>query len=93
MKPRHRLVHALRDVAQRKSRPGDHDHRQAEFARRIDLGARTFTTGILGDDMGDGMAAHQRKVVLQPEGAPRKSTASASGRGRGDAGASTSRNR
>ncbi len=66
--PGHHLIDALRDGAGRDRRAVDHDDRQAKDPCRVDLGARTLATGILGDDMGNGMVAHQRQIVVQREG-------------------------
>lgn len=69
--PVHHLVDAPRNRAGRDAGPVDHDDRQAKNPGSNDLGARAVATGVLGDDMGDGMAAHQRQIVLQREGAAR----------------------
>ena len=50
-------------------RAGDQDHRQMQAACRLQLGQRAGAAGVFGDDMGDGMAAHQGHVGFNREGA------------------------
>ncbi len=44
--------------------PVDHDHAQAQFARRLQLGLRARATGILGHDKLNALICHQGQVAL-----------------------------
>lgn len=71
MKPRQHLFHRPRDTAIGQGGPVDHDDRQAQFPRGVDLGARAVSTRVLGDDMGDAVIAQQRQILGQTEGTAR----------------------
>ena len=67
-KPFHGLLGRLDPQAGRKHRPLDEDHRQAEIARGIELGASHHAAGILGDEQGNAMLLHQGAVIGTAEG-------------------------
>ena len=51
----------------------NHNHWQAQLARRVNLRPRAHTTRILGDDVGDAVRLQQVKIGLQRERAARTS--------------------
>lgn len=65
--PGHHLLDPLGCGAGRDRGPVDHDDRQAKESCSNDLGTRALATGVLGDDMSDGMLAQQREVIFSRE--------------------------
>lgn len=57
-KPVHDLVHAFHPHPVGHFRPRDHDHGQTQFTGGVDLGARTHSAGIAGDDPLDTPRTH-----------------------------------
>ena len=69
--PVHDLCQAFYSQPLGQFRPLDHDDRQTQFARRIDLGARARAAGVAGDDPCDGARTHQRQLAGKREGSSR----------------------
>jgi len=69
--PLHDLRHAFHPQPIGQLRPPDHDDRQFELTRRVDLGTRTFASGVAGDDPFDPPDAHQVQFAGQREGSAR----------------------
>ena len=66
--PGQHFADSLRRGATRRGRAINHDDRQIEHARRVDLGARTFAARIFGDDEVDPLVTHQGEIARQGEG-------------------------
>ena len=66
-KPCHHLCHGSAYGSCGQGLPVDHDDRQAQQPRRVDLGAGPRTTGILGDNDLDLVLAQQVHIIFQPE--------------------------
>ena len=71
-KPAHDLLYALRrpalrQICQVKTRPVNHDDRQAERARGVELGLGALAARVTRNNMGDTMIAQQRKITLDRE--------------------------
>ncbi len=66
-KPIHDLRHAFYALPIGQFGPGDHDNGNTKFARRRDLGARSRSTGVAGDDPFDSAGAQQFQLALQRE--------------------------
>lgn len=60
----HHRRHRRLAIARGQGGPVDHDHRQAQGPRGVQLGARAATPGILCHDQRDAMALHQRAVLF-----------------------------
>ena len=71
MKPRKNFLHAVNARPFGHNGALDHNHWQAQLARRINLRPRALTTRVLGDDMGDAVRLQQIKIALQRKGAAR----------------------
>jgi len=71
MKPRKNFLQAVNARPFGYKGALDHNHWQAQLARRINLRPRALTTRVLGDDMGDAVRLQQVKVALQRKGAAR----------------------
>lgn len=67
MQRRHDILGPIKCRTCRQIGPLDHDHRQAQFSCRDQLGARTRAPGILGNDMGDTVTDHQIKILFDAE--------------------------
>ena len=65
--PRHDFRYRLDLPPLGQRRPADHDHRQFQFARRVDLGARAFAAGVAGDDPCDAPDAYQIQFAGERE--------------------------
>lgn len=66
-KPRQHLLDGLDALSLGQCGPRDHDHGQAELARRVDLGTRAAAAGIARDQKLDAARTHQREIILQRE--------------------------
>lgn len=69
VQPRHDIGHAARRLAGRQVRAVDQDHGKAKRAGGGQFRIRAAAACVLGDDMGDGVLAHQGFVGLHREGA------------------------
>ena len=69
IKPVHDILYVVPEQTGRHSRAVDQDNRQAEFTRGIEFGTGTRSSGIFGNDMGDGVRAQQLQVFGQSKGA------------------------
>lgn len=65
--PVQHLRGGMDNPARRYGGPGNHDHRQAQSTRRVQLGARAVAAGILGYDQLNPVALHQRPVLINGE--------------------------
>ncbi len=65
--PLHDLGHAFHPQPVGQLRPLDHDHGQSQFARGIDLGARTPSPGVPGNDPLDTSRADQLQLTREFE--------------------------
>lgn len=92
MQPRHCLGRVHHDLPRGQYGPVDHDHRQVQGARGDQLGLGPRPTGVLGDQMGDGMGPQQGLVTFHREGAARDDGFGIR-YGSGPSGGSTSRSR
>jgi hypothetical protein len=68
IEPGQHFADGVRDLRQGQGRAIDHDDRQAERTRRIDLRTRALPARIFGDDQLYPLRAHQGEVALQREG-------------------------
>ena len=71
VEPRQHLGHAPDLMPCRQWRPRHHQHRQAQRARRVQLGLRAAAACVLADDKIDLVFTHQGDVARQVEGAAR----------------------
>jgi hypothetical protein len=67
--PRQHFADAMNNPRLRQERAIDHDHRQTERPRRVQLRPRAFSARILGYDQVDPLRTHQGEIALQREGA------------------------
>ena len=65
--PRHGFLGTCHDVTGGLVGPRDHDHRQAERARHLDLGVGGASARILGHDDIDLLVAQERELVREVE--------------------------
>lgn len=67
--PVHHALGAAEGLARRQARAINQDHRNLLYQSRFQLGFGTCAPGILGDDIGDGIALQKRQIVGQRKGA------------------------
>ena len=81
-KPSHDFSHCPHHCPRGQGRAVDHDHRQTQFARSLQLGFGPSTARILGYEMADAMASQQIQIALHIK-RPARQNNGAIGQGRG----------